>query len=89
MMNEMTQCDCCDYFTIEDGADYEICPICFWEQDSFGISEPDAESGANHGLTLHEGRSNFLRYGACAPRFVDKVISVAERAGYICEARAI
>ena len=26
--------------------------VCFWEQDTFGITEPDEVSGPNHGLTL-------------------------------------
>lgn len=89
MTSTKTQCDCCDYFTIDNGADYEICPICFWEQDAFGVSEPEADSGANHGLTLREGRSNFLKHGACAPEFVEKVIPVDERAVYRYTLRTI
>jgi hypothetical protein len=89
MPESLTQCDCCDHFTIPGGCDYEICPVCFWEQDAFGISEPEEPSGANHGLTLHEGRKDFLLFGACAARFKANVIPVSERVKYRYEIRAI
>lgn len=89
-MSELfSQCDCCDYFTISDGSDYEICPVCFWEQDAFGISEPDQSSGANHGLSLLEGRKNFLMFGACAAEFKGNVVALSERDKYRYAARAI
>lgn len=89
MIEPLVQCDCCDYFTIPEGHDYEICPVCFWEQDVFGVSEPDASSGANHGLSLHEGRDNFLALGACAARFMQNVVSVSARETYRYAARLI
>jgi Cysteine-rich CPCC len=88
-MTSKTQCDCCDYFTIDKGEDYEICPVCFWEQDWCGVSEPDLESGANHGLTLREGRRNFLKIGACSANLVENVVSVEARAAYRHEQRSI
>lgn len=84
-----TQCDCCDYFTIPNDNDYEICPVCFWEQDNFGVSEPDEPSGANHGLSLREGRNNFLLFGACLAKFKAKVVAVSEREKYRYATRLI
>ncbi len=78
----MVQCDCCDYFCIPDGSDWEICPVCFWEQDAFGISAPDDESNANHGLSLREGRQNFLLHGACLPKYTTRVVSKTDRAQF-------
>ncbi|NLR74260.1 CPCC family cysteine-rich protein [Leeia aquatica] len=78
----LVQCDCCDYFCIPAGADYEICPVCFWEQDAWGISKPDQRSGANHGLTLRQGRNNFLQLGACAARFKQHVMDESMRRHY-------
>ncbi|WP_198314503.1 CPCC family cysteine-rich protein [Chitinibacter sp. GC72] len=57
------QCDCCDYFSVEANADYEICPICGWEQESWGADDLDIESGANHELTLREARLFFQLHG--------------------------
>jgi hypothetical protein len=89
MSESFAQCDCCDYFTIPDGNDYEICPVCFWEQDAFGVSEPDEPSSANHGLSLHEGRTNFLTFGACAAKFKANVVAVSEREKYRYAVRTI
>ena len=83
MSKSLSQCDCCDYFTIPDDSDYEICHVCFWEQDAFGVSEPAEPSGANHGLSLREGRKNFLMFGACAPGFKTSVVAASEREKYL------
>lgn len=82
MSESLAQCDCCDYFTIPVGNDYEICPVFFWEQDAFGVLEPDAPSSANHSLSLREGRRNFLLFGACAAKFKANVVAVLERGKY-------
>ena len=74
MNDNLEQCDCCDYFTILCAGDYEICPVCFWEQDSYGFGEPDERSGANHGLTLRQARRNFENVGVCAEPFGANVI---------------
>ncbi|MEG1447800.1 MAG: CPCC family cysteine-rich protein [Oscillospiraceae bacterium] len=60
-------CPCCDYITFpvpkEEALSY-ICPVCFWENDVFTLSD-DEPSDENHGMTLNEGRSNFRLFGAC------------------------
>ena len=83
----LIQCDCCDYFTISEGQSYEICPVCFWEQDFCGITEPNEPSGPNHGLTLFQGRKNFGEFGACEKRFISEVITDTERKKYHHAAR--
>jgi Cysteine-rich CPCC len=83
----LIQCDCCDFFTIPEGEDYEICPVCFWEQDGFGLTELSEPSGANHGLTLLQGRANFREFGACEKHFVESVVSEIERTKYFYAAR--
>ena len=67
------QCPCCDYFTLETRGDFEICPICFWEDDGIDFNDMDEHSGPNH-MTLRQGRSNFLKYGACDSLMVKNVL---------------
>lgn len=32
-MKEYFTCPCCGYITLESEHEYDICPICFWEDD--------------------------------------------------------
>lgn len=47
------QCPCCDYFTLDSRNDYEICPICFWEDDGLEINNLDEISLPNR-ITLKQ-----------------------------------
>ncbi|WBX99535.1 CPCC family cysteine-rich protein [Chryseobacterium gambrini] len=69
------QCFCCGYFTIEERGNYQICPVCFWEDD--GGRELTKISSPNH-MILKEGRENFSRFGACDERFVKYAIKNPE-----------
>jgi len=42
-------CPCCGYRTLEEKppGTYEICEICFWEDDEIQYRDPDYEGGAN------------------------------------------
>ena len=59
-------CPCCGDLTLpvpkEEAVAY-ICPVCFWENDVFDPGD-DAPSDENRGMTLRQGRENFLRWGA-------------------------
>jgi hypothetical protein len=58
---QLHPCPCCDYRTLDARGQYDICNVCFWEDD--GTSELDRPSGPNH-MTLREARDNFQRFGA-------------------------
>ena len=75
------QCPCCDYVTLSERGDWEICPICFWEDDWTNVDNLDRESGVN-GLTLREARSNFKEFGACELRALPSVLPVSQRKKY-------
>jgi hypothetical protein len=67
------QCPACDYFSLASRGQYDICPVCFWEDSGQDLSQLDAHSGPNH-LTLREARANFLRFGACDPSAKQSVL---------------
>ncbi|EWH32307.1 hypothetical protein J2D69_11195 [Lysinibacillus sphaericus] len=69
-MNKIT-CPCCGYRTLDSDGSYDICPICFWEDDPFQ-KENEYDLGANH-VPLVEAQKNYIRYGACEKRFVKNV----------------
>jgi len=63
-------CPCCGYLTLpapKEQAAAFICPVCFWENDVF-LSGDEEPSDLNHGLTLKEGRENYLAFGACSEK---------------------
>ena len=67
---KLLSCACCRYETLEQKGDYDICPVCFWEDD--GTQEAGLYSGPNH-MTLAEGIANFERYKACSPDMAEHV----------------
>jgi len=62
-------CPCCGNRTLGEREGYEICPVCFWEDD--GQDDHDADivrGGPNYDLSLTAARENFKRIGAADPR---------------------
>ena len=91
-MKKKVRCLCCGYRTLDERGCFDICPVCFWEDDCyflfdekdengiitsifnhnncndadyFGEDVIDIPSGANHSLTLRQGRANYQEFGAC------------------------
>ena len=51
-------CPVCGYLTLDKRNIFDICGICFWEDDGIDDFEENEESGPNH-MTLKEGRLIF------------------------------
>jgi hypothetical protein len=67
-------CPCCGYLTLPERGGYDICPVCFWEDD--GQDDHDADvvrGGPNHGLSLSVARQNFTKIGASAERWLPNI----------------
>ena len=61
------KCPCCGYFTFEKKErTYDICPVCFWEDDPEQFANPTLHSAANH-YSLAEAKVNFKHYASCDP----------------------
>lgn len=58
-------CPCCGYLTFGDEppGTFEVCPVCFWEDDELQFRDPSYEHGAN-GISLEQARKNFVAIGA-------------------------
>jgi hypothetical protein len=71
----MFPCPCCGYVVFkEPPGSFDICPICYWEDDIVQLAFPDLEGGAN-ACSLMDGQRTFARVGACEERCVDVVRS--------------
>ncbi|GEN74246.1 CPCC family cysteine-rich protein [Chryseobacterium lathyri] len=64
---ELFPCPCCNYKTIKDKGNYEICKVCFWEDD--GNDDKSKYSQVNH-MTLGEAKDNFKIKGAILDKFL-------------------
>ena len=60
--------------TLESLATYEICAVCYWDDDGQSGDEADEVFGGPNGsLSLTQARRNFREFGAIERRFVSKV----------------
>lgn len=73
------KCPCCGYFTLNEHANntFQICPVCYWEDDGVQLHDPTFEGGANT-VSLEQSKTNFLEFGAMEKRFLQVVRSPSE-----------
>ncbi len=73
MTSDAHPCPCCGHFTFnEPPGSYDICPVCFWEDDVVQLRWPKYGGGANK-PSLIDSQQNFLRFGATEERFIKNV----------------
>ncbi len=77
-------CPCCGYPSLDRRGAFDICSICWWEDD--GQDDPDADrvaGGPNADYSLTEARANFTahqtQYRPADPRFAECAKASAER----------
>jgi hypothetical protein len=72
-MGSNVECRCCGYLVFaEPPGSYDICPICFWEDDVSQLRFPMMGRGANKPCLL-EAQHNFLAFGASEQRLLQYV----------------
>jgi hypothetical protein len=73
MDSDLLPCPCCRNLTLGERGVYEICEVCWWEDDGQDDAGADVVRGGPNGkLSLTEARENFGRYGACKPWLIAK-----------------
>ena len=63
------RCPCCRFKTLHSRGGFDICPVCYWEDD--GQDDHDADvvrGGPNYALSLTQARNNFVAFGAIDKR---------------------
>jgi cysteine-rich CPCC protein len=74
MQTTNVRCLCCGSRTLTTPGVFELCPVCWWQDD--GQDEVDADvvrGGPNGILSLTAARANFLACGASDRRFLGRV----------------
>jgi hypothetical protein len=66
-------CPCCGELTFRRGArhSYEMCEVCWWEDDGSQYQDPDLPGGANR-VSLREAQQIYKRYGVCERQIREK-----------------
>lgn len=64
-MNDSYPCPRCGHRALDAmPCSYEICPVCFWEDDGVQFRWPTMAGGANE-VSLIEAQRNYQDFGAC------------------------
>lgn len=75
-ITEKRHCPCCGHLTLDGGfeaeGDYDICLVCFWEDDPEQRKDVRLTNGANEPCLL-EARKNYREFGACERRSLPHV----------------
>lgn len=68
------KCPCCGNITLSDEppGTFEICPVCYWEDDDMQYKDPSFRGGANK-ISLNEASTNYEKFGAISLDVKDKV----------------
>jgi hypothetical protein len=66
----MFPCPCCGYLTMasQERGSFDVCPVCYWEDDRTQLADPTSDVGANS-VSLEDARRNFREHGAISPRY--------------------
>jgi hypothetical protein len=73
------RCPCCGYLTLSDRGRFEICEVCYWEDDSQDDQDANTVRGGPNGdLSLTQARRNYSLFGASDRAFCDSVREPAE-----------
>lgn len=72
--NKKHKCPCCGYYTLINppGNTFQLCPVCYWEDDGIQFNDPTFEGGANQ-ISLNSAKENFKLFGAIEERFKEYV----------------
>jgi hypothetical protein len=73
-------CPCCHCRTLDERGGYDICPVCFWEDDGQDDHNADLVTGGPNGcISLTDARENYLKIGACRPKDLPHVRPPTEK----------
>lgn len=70
---DLLACPCCGWRTLSESyGSYDICPICFWEDDIVQLHNLTLAGGANR-VCLVEAQRSYEQCGASEARFLQHV----------------
>lgn len=80
----LISCPCCGFNTIDERAAYEICPVCWWEDDGQDNKNADISMGGpNEDISLTQARINYLKFGIYNPKRKDLIEKKSDTSKYL------
>ena len=68
------RCPGCRFRTLEERGGYDVCHVCYWEDDGQDDADADTVRGGPNGrLSLTQARENYRSFGACREDFIGNV----------------
>jgi hypothetical protein len=69
-MSRRYPCPCCGNLTLDEEppGTYDICPVCYWEDDNVQYDYPDMRGGANP-MSLNEAKASYRAIGVISPEW--------------------
>jgi hypothetical protein len=71
LCNKKYPCPCCGYMSFDDpSGSYDICPICFWEDDAVQL-QPHWWDRGGANISLRQAQKNYAKFGAEQERLLE------------------
>ena len=68
------RCPCCGSRTLRERGVFEMCPVCWWEDDGQDDHDADEVRGGPNGVfSLSQARQNYRQFGTYDTRFISSV----------------
>lgn len=67
-------CACCGFLTMgePEAGSFDICPVCYWEDDNVQFADINYRGGAND-ESLSEARDNYKKIGVYSLQYLKRV----------------
>jgi hypothetical protein len=70
MWKKKYKCPCCEFKTLDSPQGFfDICPVCYWEDDNIQRNDPNYKGGAND-ISLNDARQNYKNIGAMSSEYL-------------------
>lgn len=80
-VDPVAACPVCDAVTLLSEGDYNICSVCWWEDDPVARIDEDYVGGPNGQLSLKEARKLFARQGVADGPARDRYLALTSSRG--------
>lgn len=67
------RCLCCGYKTLDNQGAFDLCPVCFWEDDSYPQDDGTIIFAGVNRSTLKQSQKNYQKFRASELDYIEYV----------------